>query len=243
MKLLLTSDLHYTLPQLDWILDVAGEFDAVVLAGDHLDLASPVDLDAQITVSLEYFARLAPRTNLVVCSGNHDLDSRNDHDEKWASWIHAARDLGVSTDGDFVEVGGWGITVCGWWDGPGSQADVDEQLSRDAARGVRPWAWVYHWPPPNSPVSVTSRGSYGDEELTKWIGRHRPDLVFTGHVHESPFRPEGSFADELDGTIVLNAGRERGPFPAHVEVDTDAGVARWRSLGGADEVSLPSYAG
>jgi len=43
MRLLLVSDLHYSLPLFDWVVDVAGDFDIVVMAGDHLDLASLVD--------------------------------------------------------------------------------------------------------------------------------------------------------------------------------------------------------
>ena len=54
MQILLVSDLHYTLKQLDWVSAVAGEFDLVVLAGDHLDIASIVEPDAQIAVVLEY---------------------------------------------------------------------------------------------------------------------------------------------------------------------------------------------
>jgi predicted phosphodiesterase len=47
MRLLLVADLHYSLPQFDWVLDIASDFDVVVLAGDHLDLASLVDGRAQ----------------------------------------------------------------------------------------------------------------------------------------------------------------------------------------------------
>ena len=40
MKVLVVSDLHYTLKQLDWVTMVAGEFDLVVMAGDFLDIGS-----------------------------------------------------------------------------------------------------------------------------------------------------------------------------------------------------------
>ena len=42
MRLLLVADLHYSLPQFDWVLSIADGFDVVVMAGDHLDLASIV---------------------------------------------------------------------------------------------------------------------------------------------------------------------------------------------------------
>lgn len=77
MRWLLVSDLHYTLPQLDWVHKVAADFDLVVLAGDLLDISSTLVVDAQIVVVLKYLGRISERTRLVVCSGNHDLNARN----------------------------------------------------------------------------------------------------------------------------------------------------------------------
>ena len=74
MRLLLVADLHYSLPQFDWVLDMAPDFDVVVMAGDHLDLGSIVDGRAQSVVVRKYFSRLRAKTRLVICSGNHDLD-------------------------------------------------------------------------------------------------------------------------------------------------------------------------
>ena len=59
MRVLLVSDLHYSLPQLDWVIDAASRFDLVVVAGDTLNIASPVPLDAQSVVVLRYLALLA----------------------------------------------------------------------------------------------------------------------------------------------------------------------------------------
>ena len=39
MRLLAVADLHYSLPQFDWVLEVAPDFDVVVLAGDLLELS------------------------------------------------------------------------------------------------------------------------------------------------------------------------------------------------------------
>ena len=66
MRILVVSDLHYTLRQLDWVVSIAGEYDLVVLAGDHLDIASIVTPEAQIAVVLEYLARLAAKTTVVT---------------------------------------------------------------------------------------------------------------------------------------------------------------------------------
>ncbi len=42
MRILVVSDLHYTLRQLDWVASVAADHDLLVVAGDHLDIASIV---------------------------------------------------------------------------------------------------------------------------------------------------------------------------------------------------------
>src|SRR3989304_3295080 len=91
MRLLLVADLHYSLPQFDWVLDMADGFDVVVMAGDHLDLASIVDGRAQSVVVRKYFSRLRAKTRLVICSGNHDLDAKNAAGEKVAKWLGGRR--------------------------------------------------------------------------------------------------------------------------------------------------------
>ena len=66
---------------------MAPDFDVVVIAGDHLDVASLVDGRAQSVVIRKYFDRLREKTRLLICSGNHDLDSKNEAGEKIAKWL------------------------------------------------------------------------------------------------------------------------------------------------------------
>jgi Icc-related predicted phosphoesterase len=239
MRILLVSDLHYTLKQFDWVTSVASEYDLVVVAGDSLSIASPVDPDAQIAVVLEYLARMAVQTTVIACSGNHDLNARNDLGERAALWLPAARDAGVIVDGASLSREDALVTVCAWWDGAGTRERVDQQLADDAETvGDRPWMWVYHAPPDASPTSWTGKRHYGDEDLVKWIDRYQPAVVLCGHVHESPFATGGSWIDRIGSTAVLNAGRQRGPLPTHVEIDTDSGLASWRSLLDRDERSF-----
>ena len=72
MQCLFIADLHYSLPQFDWLLQSAPRYDLVVLAGDALDVASNVDFRAQTLVVLKYLHRIASVTQPIVCSGNHD---------------------------------------------------------------------------------------------------------------------------------------------------------------------------
>jgi len=222
-------------------VSVAPEFDLVVLAGDLLDVSSIVAPDAQIAVVHEYLRRLTEVTTVVVCSGNHDLDAENAHGERVAGWLGPARDAGVFVDGTSVGTASELVTVCPWWDGPRTRDDVDAQLAADA--GVldgRRWIWAYHAPPDASPTSWTGKRHYGDEDLGRWIERHSPDLVLCGHVHQSPFETPGGWMDRIGTTVVVNAGRQPGPEPTRIEIDTDAGVASWRSYLGTDERPLAS---
>ena len=242
VRILLVSDLHYSLPQFDWVVARAPEFDLVVLAGDHLDIASSVPLEAQSVVVLKYLERLHEAGTVVVSSGNHDLTGPDAGGEQAALWLAEARAMGIPTDGDSLALGDTLITVCPWWDGPLGRAALEEQFTADFAIRPARWVWVYHWPPFGSPTCWTGRRHYGDTDLPGWIDSFRPDLVLTGHVHEPPFKPEGSWADRIDGTWVFNPGRQTGPIPAHVELDLTAGWARWWSLMGSEEIDLAALA-
>lgn len=238
MKCLLVSDLHYALKQFDWVLNTAKDFDVVVIAGDHLDVSSTVEARVQITVILTYLKRLHAKTRVVVSSGNHDLDARNTAGEKFAKWITKARTLGALTDGDCFTVGEALFTVCPWWDGPQSREQVAAQLARDAEKPKAQWIWVYHAPPDESPTSWSGQKHFGDVDLVRWIQRYEPNIVLTGHIHQSPFRQGGSWVDRLGSTWIFNSGRQIGPCPAHTIFNTEEQMALWFSLAGAEVVRL-----
>ena len=118
MRCLVVADLHYSLPQLDWLLSAAPNFDLVIFAGDALDIGSSVDFRAQIVVVKKYLSLLSGITKVILCSGNHDLDERSPEGEKISRWIGDVRELGIACDGDSLTVGDTLFTVCPWWDGP-----------------------------------------------------------------------------------------------------------------------------
>lgn len=236
MRVLVVSDLHYALKQLDWVVRVAGDYELVVVAGDLLDIASRVEPDAQIAVVLEYLSRIAAKTDVVVCSGNHDLNARNELGERSARWLERASAAGVLVDGSRFQTEQMLLTVCPWWDGPLTRELVDRQLADDALLvGERQWIWAYHAPPDISPTSWTGSRYYGDTDLVAWIEQHQPAAVLCGHVHQSPFATEGGWADRIGTTLVMNAGRQSGPMPTSIEIDLEAGVVRWLSATGVEE--------
>jgi Icc-related predicted phosphoesterase len=238
MRILLVSDLHYALPQFDWVVNVCPSFDLVVVAGDSLDIKSAVALDAQSVVILRYFAMIRDATSLVVSSGNHDLTGPDSFGEQSALWLEEAREAGITTDGDSLEMEDTLVTACAWWDGPEGCTSVASQMAADALRRPAHWLWAYHWPPSGSPTCWTGRRDYGDTELGGWIDKYRPDLVLAGHVHQSPFTPDGSWADRIGETWVLNSGHQIGTVPAHIEIDLEANRATWHSLMGVEEADL-----
>ena len=238
MRLLLVADLHYSLPQFDWVLETAADFDVVVMAGDHLDIASIVDGRAQSVVVRKYFNRLRAKTRLLICSGNHDLDSRNEAGEKIAKWLGKSQSEGILSDGESIIIGETLFTACPWWDGPTVRDGIATQLAKAAANRAKQWIWLHHAPPDKSPTSWGGARYFGDVELKDWIEQYQPDMVLSGHVHQSPFVSEGSWVDRLGTTWVFNAGQHPGAPPAHIIIDTDIGEALWFSSAGRQFVRL-----
>jgi Icc-related predicted phosphoesterase len=238
MRCLVVADLHYSLPQLDWLLNAAPHFDLVIFAGDALDIGSIVDFRAQILVVEKYLERLAGMTRVILCSGNHDLDERNPEGEKIARWVGDVRRLGIACDGDSLTIGETLFTVCPWWDGPLVRAKIDAQLRE--ASGARParWVWVHHAPPADSPTSWGGKRYFGDVELVQWIQTYQPHMVISGHVHQSPFVPGGSWYDRIGTTWAFNAGHQFGRPPAHIVIDDGAEKAFWLSAAGMESIEL-----
>ncbi len=230
MKMLFVADLHYALKQFDWLFAKAPEFDTVVIGGDLLDLASPLDLETQIVVIEKYLLRISQRSRLLVSSGNHDGDGRNAAEESICRWLHEAKEGELYVDGDSLDIDGTLITICPWWDGDETRAEVEKLLERDATRAKQKWVWIYHAPPAGSPVCWTGRAPGGDAVLTEWIARFSPDLVLSGHIHNAPFYAAGSWIDQMGKTWVFNPGRQIGPQPSYLIIDFDKMSAQWVSI-------------
>jgi Icc-related predicted phosphoesterase len=232
MRYLAVADLHYSLKQYDWVLDVAPHFDMVVIAGDHLDTNSLVDCGAQIVVVQKYLERLRERTMVITCSGNHDLDEKNATGEKVTRWLAGARNERVRIDGESLVFDGSLITICPWWDGPVVREQIGRQLADDAKRRDGRWIWIHHAPPDKSPIAWGGNRYFGDVELKQWITEFNPDMVISGHVHQAPFVQAGSWVDRIGDTWVFNAGRQYGEPPTHIVIDTDEAMALWFSAAG-----------
>ena len=177
-----------------------------------------------------------------MSSGNHDLTGPDAQGEQSALWLREMQSLGMKTDGDSVLLDDTLITICPWWDGPLGRAEVAAQLGADAARRPPTWVWLYHWPPIGSPTCWTGRRDYGDPDVRGWIEQFQPDVVLTGHVHESPFKSDGSWMDRIGHTWVFNAGHQIGKVPAFIELDLSVQRARWVSIMGSESLDMRAQA-
>jgi Icc-related predicted phosphoesterase len=68
IRCLVVADLHYSLPQFDWLLAAAPQFDLVIFAGDALDIGSFVDFRAQIVVVKKYLTLLSGVTRVILAA-------------------------------------------------------------------------------------------------------------------------------------------------------------------------------
>jgi len=238
MKLLFVADLHYALKQFDWVAANASRFDATIIGGDLLELSSYLEPDVQMIVVEKYLNRLRQQTQVIVSSGNHDTDQRNQSGEAISRWIRDVKAPQLFVDGDGVELNGTLITVCPWWDGPVTRQAVEQQLACDAARHKQKWLWIHHAPPDRSPVSWTGKLYGGDPYLVDWINQFQPDLVLSGHIHNAPFYEDGSWVDQLGKTWVFNPGKQPGAQPTFLVIDLDQMSVDWVSAEEQDNRQL-----
>ena len=238
MRILSLSDLHYRLPHYDWVVEAARDVDVVVLAGDLADVVNPVPMAVQSVVLATYLERIAGHAPVVVASGNHDLDGPGAHGEQVAGWLRRVVADGVVTDGRSVDLDGVRFTACPWWDGPLTRDEVGAQLEAAALDRPSLWVWAYHAPPAGTPLCRDRRREFPDHDLAGWIDRHAPDVVLTGHIHQAPWVEGGSWHARLGPTSVFNAGKQIGPVPAHVTLDTEARTASWFGVVESGTVAL-----
>jgi Icc-related predicted phosphoesterase len=239
MKILLVADLHYSLPQWDWLNDTANRFDLVIVAGDLLDIASIVPLEAQIVVVRKYIERLVHEAPLLVSSGNHDILEVNENEPRNASWIQEKQGFNYLADGDDYEHDDLYFSLFPWWESESQRADIEAQLIAQQAKAEgKRWIWVYHSPPKGTTVAWDGRHDFGDEYLPAWIERFKPEMVLGGHIHNAPFYGDGSWIDHIHGAWLFNSGKQTGGIPCFTVIDTDKNKAMWLSAEDGEQAQL-----
>ena len=186
----------------------------------------------------KYLSLLASRTRVILVLGQSRPRRTQPRRREDSRWVGEVRGLGIACDGDNLTIGDTFFTVCPWWDGPLVKQRIEDQLRDASAKRLKRWVWVHHAPPANSPTSWGGKRFFGDVELVQWIERYQPSMVISGHVHQSPFIPDGSWFDRLGDTWVFNAGLQPGRPPVFIVLDIDDNSAFWLSAEAAQSIDL-----
>jgi Icc-related predicted phosphoesterase len=77
----------------------------------------------------------------------------------------------------------------------------------EAATAPAATVFVFHSPPRDTACDLTgSRVHVGSRAMRRFIERHQPPLVLSGHIHESP-RISNGYRDAIGRTVVVNPGQ------------------------------------
>ncbi len=80
-----------------------------------------------------------------------------------------------------------------------------EQLAGQSPPGET--IYVLHSPPHQTRCDMLAHGVHvGSHAIRRFVERHRPPLVLSGHIHESP-RVSSSFRDAIGPSVVVNPGQ------------------------------------
>lgn len=238
MKILLVADLHYTLPQWDWLSATAERFDLVVVAGDLLEISSIVPMEAQIVVIRKYLEKVSAKVPLLVSSGNHDVVG-SDPSARTAAWLKDKQAATHYADGEFYESEHYYFSILQWWENDAEREQTLEQLAAQAKMAAgKKWIWVYHPPPAGSSTAWDGKKDYGDRYLPAWIRDYKPYMILGGHIHNAPYHLDGSWVDCIDGSWIFNGGRQIGGIPTFTVLEMDNERAVWISSEEVEQVML-----
>ena len=201
MRCLVVADLHYSLPQFDWLLAAAPRVRHRDFCRRRARYRIVRRFSRPDRGGEEIPVLLSGMTRVILCSGNHDLDERSAEGEKIARWVGDVRELGIACDGDDLTIG--------------------DRASRCAHGGTGAGQGPHRIPAATPPPSgrnagsgcITRRRRIRDELGRQAVLRRRrtgamdraipPSMVISGHVHQSPFIPDGSWFDRLGDDLGL----------------------------------------
>lgn len=185
MRLLALSDLHGNYSHVESILDKAGNFDAVLIAGDITNFGPDEH-------ALELLRMLTEP--VLAVPGNCDNPSLLKILEENAICLHNS--LYTMHGFTFAGLGGSNPTP---FNTPFelSEKKIGEYVGKLLA-GLKGRAVLLSHAPPLNTTDRVARGNVGSEALARFLGR--VDLVVCGHIHEA------RGVVQINSTCVVNPG-------------------------------------
>lgn len=230
----MAADIHRDAVKLRWLLEEAPAHDAVLIAGDLLDIFSDTRfVEQKSEILLWRQAVLMSNKSFAWCSGNHDFFHFINTPLYAASplWMRETPSSATSvTDGEtrVMEAGRERIAITTIpWPITGGNVFVERSrttyldyvndLLREGKKLQREgftWILLCHEPPANTPLSATYMAPEADF-TSRMIVASEPDFSLHGHIHQSPMAPGGSWIWRSKRTIGFNPGQSRRSEPPH----------------------------
>jgi uncharacterized protein len=174
MRILAFSDLHRNLDQAAVLVEMAGNADVVVGAGDFASVHEGLQETIAALSTIE--------TPTVLVPGNNETEEALRGAA--ASWTAATvlHGGGITIDGvDFYGLGA-GVPVTPWeW-----SFDLDDEAAAAMLAACPADAALVLHSPPRGHCDAAGEGMhFGSEALLNAIEEHSPRLAVCGHIHES----------------------------------------------------------
>ena len=228
MRILVVSDLHYRLQHYDWLVGAAAERRRGGGRGGPRRRGEPGAARGAGRRAATATSTGWPATAVVLAaSGNHDLDGPGEHGEQVAGWLRQPRADGVHDRRRQRRPRRHalhGVPVVGRAAQPGGGRRAARRRGGRPARAMGvglPRAAGRHGAvqgratgvPRPRPGRLDRRAPAGPGALRA----HPPGAVGRRRLVARPARQH----------LVFNPGRQIGPVPPHITIDTEAGTAEW----------------
>jgi hypothetical protein len=232
MRLLLTAGLHYCLSWFKWLEAQAIHYDAIAISGDLLDVFFKESVKRQVQRTSSWLRTLTEKTNVIVCSGNHDTVDIPVERSTGAipAWLNELSSI-ISVDGNTTVIRDqMVITSLGFIATSDQKRPILDAADRIRKEKGLPWIVLHHHPP-------AFHQGIGPEEVTagRLLKQFSPDFWASGRLYgQQPFLKRRGWVQRMDNSIVLNmpqqyVGQEllEGPFPNHAVLDLTARQLTW----------------
>ena len=193
MKILHTTDLHFTKHWFTWIASQQNNYDVFCITGDFLESSKDESLLEQIEWITNWMKSF--QKPLFVCSGNHDIEELENED-----WLNQIPN--VYSDNSIKTINGIKFGCV-----PYIAPDFFEFDECDIL--------LYHLPPAQSKTAIhnETNADWGDKEIARFLQKKilKPKVLLCGHMHH-PINT----TDKINNTMIYNTGvNKKKDVPNH----------------------------